>query len=122
MWFDKYPSVPPRGSPLETVFVHVTVQRKDAELLSTRALVRSQWALLAKSPDAAKASFEAYEAYAESMFPFLEKAQGLATMDDNQKLLEHVKHPMQIDIQAIKRERAADTRARALQKFKMRKA
>lgn len=97
----------------------VFVQRKEAELLATRSLVRSQWALLAKSPEAAKASFEAYGAYADSMFPFLERA-GLTTVDDNARLLEHVKHPIEIDVAGLKQQRAAEARARGLRKFKAR--
>ena len=65
------------------------IQRKESELLATRSLVRGQWALLAKSPEAAKAAFESYQTYADAMFPFLERAANTTT-DDNARLLEAV--------------------------------
>lgn len=119
MWYDKYPGTPARGSPLEALFIHVHIQRKESELLATRSLVRGQWAVLAKSPESAKAAFESYQAYADAMFPFLERAANTTT-DDHARLLEHVKRPMQIDVHSIRHERAAEAKAKGLRKFKLR--
>lgn len=118
MWYDRYPGVPPRGSQLETLFLFVFIQRKESELLETRALVRGQWATLVKSPEAAKASFEAYQNYAEAMFPFLEAAANTSTTDQ-QRLLQHVLHPMQIDVSSLRHERAEAARAKGLRKFRL---
>jgi hypothetical protein len=118
VWYDKYPGVPTRGSPLETLFLFVSIQRKEAELLATRSLVRGQFAVLAKSPETAKSAYDAYQAYADAMFPFLEQAANTTT-DDHSRLMEHVKYPMQIDIQAIRQEHAKEARAKGLKKFKL---
>jgi hypothetical protein len=118
VWYDKYPGVPPRGSPLETLFVWVHIQRKEAELLATRSLVRGQFAMLAKSPESAKAAYEAYQTYTDAMFPFLEQAANTTT-DDHTRLMEHVKYPMQIDIRAIRQEHAKEAKAKGLRKFKV---
>jgi hypothetical protein len=119
MWYDKYPGVPPRGSPLETLFLLVHLGRKEAELLATRSLVRGQFASLAKSPEAAKSAYEAYQSYADAMFPFLEQAANTTT-SDHTRLMEHIKYPMQINTQAIRRERAEEAKAKGLLKFKAR--
>lgn len=110
--------MPPRGSPLETLFVFVAIQRKEAELLATRSLVRGQFALLAKSPDAAKAALEAYQNYADTMFPFLERAAN-TSVDDHQRLLDHVRSPMSIDVRLIRHQNAMKARAAGLRKFQV---
>lgn len=117
MWYDKYPGVPPRGSPLETLFVLVHISRKEAELLATRSMVRGQFAILAKSPDAAKSAFEAYQMYADAMFPFLEQASNITAKSDYERLMEHVKYPMEIDLRSIRQARAADARLKGLRRF-----
>lgn len=96
------------------------IQRSEVELLSTRSIVRSQWALLTKTPEAAKAAFEGYQSYAENMFPFLERAKSTSAMDEA-RLLEHVKHPMMIDMPSIRHQRAEQARAKALRKFSTRR-
>ena len=96
------------------------VQRTEVELLSTRSIVRSQWALLTKMPESAKAAFEGYQAYAEAMFPFLERARS-TSISDEQRLLEHVKYPMQIDMSSIRHQRAEQARSKALRKFSTRR-
>lgn len=118
MWYDKYPGVPPRGSPLETLFLLVHVSRKESELLATRSLVRGQFALLSKSAEAAKSAFEAYQLYADAMFPFLERAVNTTTAD-NARLMEHVRFPMQINMLSIRQERAAEAKAQGLRRFKL---
>jgi hypothetical protein len=119
MWFDKYPGVPPRGSPLETVFLLVHLGRKEAEMLSTRALVRGQFAAMARSESSAKTAYEAYVAYEEAMFPFIEQATNTFNQD-HQRLMEHVAHPMQIDVASIMKERAHADRLKGLRKFQAR--
>lgn len=118
MWYDKYPSVPLRGSPLETVFVAIHLQRMEANLLATRSLVRGQFALLAKSPEAAKEAFDAFQLYADTMFPFLEKA-ARTTTTDQVRLAEHVKYPIEINVQALRHERAQQARSKAFRKFQV---
>src|SRR4051812_29402684 len=118
MWYDRYPGVPPRGSPLETLFLHVFIGRKESELLATRTLVRGQFAGLAKSPESVKAAFDAYQAYSDAMFPFLERAANTTT-DDNTRLLEHVKYPMRINVQSIRKDKADAAKAKGLRKFKV---
>lgn len=118
MWYAKYPGVPPRGSPLETLFLLVHLGQKEAELLATRTLVRGQFASLAKSPESAQAAFDAYQSYADSMFPFLEQAANTTTTD-HMRLMEHIKSPMEIDIRSIRKERAQEDKARGLRKFQV---
>ncbi len=118
VWYDTYEGTPQRGSPLETLFILVFLGRKEAELLATRSLVRAQFALLTKSQDTAKAAFEAYQTYADAMFPFLERA-AATTVDDHSRLLEHVKRPLQIDMQSVRHQRAVEAKAKGLRKFKV---
>jgi hypothetical protein len=116
VWYDRYLGVPPRGSPLETLFLFVYLQRKETELLETRTIVRGQWALLTKDPAAAKASFEAYQAYSEAMFPFLEQAAN-TTVTDQARLLEHVRYPIEINVASIRQAKQAQARTKSLRKF-----
>jgi hypothetical protein len=118
MWYDKYPGAPPRGSPLETVFLLVHIARKEAELLATRTLVRGQFALLSKSPEGAKAAYEAYQSYSDAMFPFLEHAKDTTT-DDHARLMEHVKRPVEIDVQSIRHQRAEHDKQKGLRRFRL---
>lgn len=118
VWYDKYPGVPPRGSPLETLFIYVHVARKEAELLATQTLVRCQFALLSKTPEGAKSAYEAYQNYAGVMFPMLERAAN-TTVDDHTRLMEHVKYPMRIDVQAIRYMQAEQAKQKGLRKFQL---
>lgn len=94
------------------------IARKESELLATRTLVRGQFAQIAQSPESARAAYEAYQAYSDAMFPFLERAAN-TTVTDHQRLMEHVKYPVQIDVQTIRREQAAEARQKGLRKFKL---
>lgn len=118
MWYDKYPGVPPRGSPLETVFLLVHLQRQEVALMAQRTQVRGQLALLAKSPESAKAALEAYENYCDALFPFLNKATE-SLGEDKKRLLEHVKYPLRIDIGALQHEMGAKAKAKGLAKFRL---
>lgn len=117
LWYDKYPGVPDRYSPLETLFRLVAMDRKLEDLMSTRALVLGA---LADDSRGGKEAIKAYGEYCDAMFPFLEKASEFDKDKDRQRLLEHVKRPMRIDVGAIRAERAAAARAKAAQKFKVR--
>jgi hypothetical protein len=119
MWYDKYPGVPDRGSPLETLFVLITLQRKDVELMATRALVLGSLAQLLKDQAAAKDAIEGYRAYTDVMFPFLARAADQEKERERQQLLEHVKHPMRIDVTSILAQRAATMRSKAMAKFRL---
>lgn len=93
IWFDKYPGVPRRGSPLETVFILLHLQRTQQQLLATRALVQSTL----PAGKAADPAIRAFEMYCDTMLPFLEKA-AETEQDDARKFLEEfVKHPVRID-------------------------
>jgi hypothetical protein len=119
MWYEKYPGVPPRGSPLETVFLLVSLQRREAELLSQRTLLRGQLAILGKSTEAVKAAVESFEAYYDTLFPFMAEAADLDKQNDRAKLLEHVRYPMQINMGALRKELAGNAKAKASNKYKI---
>ena len=116
MWYDKYPGVPPRGSLLETVFVLVGIQRRQAELLSTRALVQAIVGLHALSPNPKETmhpAIEAFQLYADKMFPFLDKAT-TAEKTDQHKALEHfTKAPLRISTKDIYKQKVEHARRNA---------
>ena len=76
--------------------------------------------MISKTAESAKAAFEAFQGYADSMFPFLERAAEQRTAD-HVRLLEHIKRPIEIDVHAIQKERAERAKARGLSKFKARR-
>src|SRR3954462_7213873 len=100
MWYDQYPGVPKRNSPLETLFILVHVARRDAEFLATSAQVRMQLALVTKKPETAQKAIEAFQNYTDAMLPFLENATNTTTTDHH-RLMEHIKRPMEINMQSI---------------------
>jgi hypothetical protein len=116
MWYDKYPGVPPRGSPLETLFVLVNQERLAADLLATKALVLSA---LSDTGEEAKNAIKSFQSYADAMFPFLEAASDVDANAHRQKLLDHVKYPLRIDLASVKKERADKAKAKALSKYKI---
>ena len=70
VWYDKYDGPPPTNSPLESVFMLLTLRRMEAEALSTRALLTA--ALI--GPEAkADPAVKAYEEYADKVLPRLRK-------------------------------------------------
>lgn len=116
MWYDKYPGVPAYGSPLETLFILVQRERKEAELLATKALVLSS---NVKSEEAGKAAVKTFQEYCDSMFPFLDRVVEDEASAEKQRLLEHIRRPMRIDIGMIKQEKAARARAKGTEKFRV---
>jgi hypothetical protein len=108
MWYDKYPSLPPGGSPLESLFLLVFLQRQEANLLSTRALVQSTL----PEGKAAQPAIEAYQKYVDRMFPFIESASKESEM--HTKLREFVKQKAVIDLRPIMAAQAQTARNNAV--------
>jgi hypothetical protein len=110
MWYDKYPRIPPANSPLESLFLLVFLQRKEAELLATRALVQST----IPEGSAAKPAIEAYQKYVDRMFPFIESA---SKPDDQARALaEFVKYKAKIDLRPVLQAQAESARRSAAYK------
>ena len=110
MWYDKYDGLPPRGSPLESLFLLVFLQRQEAVLLSTRALVQSTL----PEGKAGKPAIEAFQKYADHMFPFISSAS--KETDMHERLREFVKHPVKIDLRPIRAASAESARQSAVLK------
>jgi len=108
MWYDKYPGLPPRSSPLESLFLLVFLQRTESELLSTRALVQTSM----PEGSAAKPAIEAYQKYVDTMFPFIESASKESEV--HALLREFVKHPVKIDLRPIREAQAQTARNNAV--------
>lgn len=92
MWYDKYNGLPPRGSPLESLFLFVFLQRQEAQLLATRAIVQST----IPEGAAAKPAIAAFQKYCDTMFPAIKSA--AAETDMHARLREFIKHPAKIDL------------------------
>lgn len=95
MWYDKYDGLPPRGSPLESLFLLVYLQRQEADLLATRALVQSTL----PEGQAAKPAIEAFQKFVDRMFPFIESASKESA--DHERLRDFVKQPVRIDLRPV---------------------
>jgi len=108
MWYDKYPGLPPRGSPLESLFLLVFLQRTESELLSTRALVQTSM----PEGSAAKPAIEAYQKYVDKMFPFIESASKESEI--HERLREFVKYKAKIDLRPIMAAQAETARNNAV--------
>lgn len=117
MWYDKYPGVPERGSYLETLFLLVMMERKDAELMATRALVLGT---MADGSGQVKEAIAGFQAYCDAMFPFLQKAAEVDKNRDYERLMSVVAKPIRIDIAPTLAERQQKARTKAAQKFKIR--
>ena len=74
----------------------IWVDRQQAALLSTRALVQ---AIVSK--DDSKDAIEAFEEYCKKMFPFFENAAKLEQEDEKKALLELVQRPVRIDMSKV---------------------
>lgn len=108
MWYDKYPGLPPRGSPLESLFLLVFLQRTERDLLSTRALVQTSM----PEGTAAKPAIEAYQKYVDKMFPFIESAS--KESEAHTLLREFVKYKAKIDLRPIMEAQAETARNNAV--------
>lgn len=119
MWYDKYQGIPPRGSLLETVFVLVHLQRLNAELLSTRAMVQGLVGLH-ESKKTSDAAIEAFQDYCNKMFPFMRRAMDTEREQAIKTLTEFTKHPARIALHPVYKERAEHAKRMAtLKRFKL---
>jgi hypothetical protein len=117
MWYDKFAGLPPRGSPLETVFLLVYLQRQEAQLLATRALVQST---LPEGKEASDPAIAAYQKYCDAMFPFMERAANRGKDDERKLLAEFVKHRARILLHPIYKAQAENAkRVAVLKRFRL---
>jgi hypothetical protein len=98
MWYDKYPGMPPRNSPLESLFTLVYLQRQEAQLLSTRALVQVSMPTHQEAQDPA---IKAFQKYCDTMFPFLDRASNQEEEQARAQLREFVKRPARIQLRPV---------------------
>jgi hypothetical protein len=108
MWYDKYQGLPPRGSPLESLFILVYLQRQEAHLLATRAIVQST----IPEGSAAKPAIEAFQKYCDTMFPFIASAS--KESEQHARLREFVKHPAKIDLRPVYQAQADTARRNSI--------
>ncbi len=97
MWYDKYPGVPDRGSPLEAAFVYISVQRQWSTLLATRALVQST---LPEGKEASDPAMKAFQAYCDAMMPQLADKKPVKS-EAHERLAQFVKSAVSIDLRPI---------------------
>jgi len=96
MWYDKFTGLPPRGSPLETIFVLVRLERQHAQLTETRALVQSIVGLYRDTK--ADPAIEAFQEYCSKMFPFLDSAMNTEKDEIKKRLEEFTRRPARISL------------------------
>ena len=116
MMYDKFPGLPPKGSPLGSLFFLVLLERKQNELLSTRAMVQA----MLVSADDKDPAIEAYHAYFDQTFPFLERAKNKEHEEGRAALLEFAKHPARLDMRPIWKAQVdiAKAKARSSEQYK----
>lgn len=105
--------MPPANSPLESLFILVFVQRQQADLLATRALVEATLA-----DEERKDAVEAFEKYCTKMFPFWDKATDPKNEEQRKALMELVKRPLRIDMAKVYKTQANAMKARARSRIK----
>lgn len=98
VWYDQYRGIPRHGSPLESLFMLVLLQRQFAQLLSTRALVQ---ATLPDEKEAADPAIAAFQKYHDTMFPFLDRIGDPDKEEQRKRLEEFVRRPARIDLKPI---------------------
>ena len=98
MWYDQFSGIPPRGSLLEMLFTLVYLQKKEAELLATRAIVQVNMPEVREAQDPA---IEAFKKYCDQMFPFLERAADQDKEKARRNLEEFVKKKAVIQLKPI---------------------
>lgn len=119
MWYDKYPGLPPRGSPLETLLVLVGLHRRQAELMSTRALVQSIVGMH-ESTKTQDPAIEAFKEYCDKMFPFLDRAVNTEKDAAHKRLEEFVKYPAKIALGPVYKQQAEHAKKMStLRRFKI---
>lgn len=116
MWYDRFQGMPPRGGPLESIFVLVFLQRQEAHLLATRAIVQSTL----PEGQAAKPAIEAFQKYCDTMFPYIERAGDMEKEEQRARLAEFVKHPARIGLAPIYQAQAETARRMStLKRFRL---
>lgn len=119
MWYDKFDGLPPRGSPLETIFVMVRLERQQAQLLETRALIQSVVGLH-ESKKTQDPAIEAFQEYCNKMFPFLDRALNTEKEEAHRRLMDFVKAPAKIALHPIYKQQAEHAKHMAtLKRFKL---
>jgi hypothetical protein len=119
MWYDKFTGIPPRGSPLETIFVMVRLERQQSQLLETRALIQSIVGLH-ESRKTQDPAIEAFQEYCSKMFPFLDRALNVEKDEAHRRLMEFTKHPAKIALHPIYKQQAEHAKKMAtLKRFKL---
>lgn len=94
MLYDKYPGVPPRGSPLESILVVVANRRQDAMARGVTALILGK--------DSEK-SADAFQDFLSSMFPYLQDVEDQQKDEAKEALMDLVGKKIQIDTSQIGR-------------------
>ena len=102
--YDKYKGVPRANSPLESLFILVYVQRQEAQLLQTQAIVH---AVLQSEGDERKEAVETFDKYCERMFPFWKKAVDKEADEERKALMDLVKKPLRIRLPEVFKMQAA---------------
>ncbi len=117
IWYDQNRGIPQHGSPLESLFLLVLIQRQQAQLLSTRALVQTS---MPDEKAAADPAIEAYQKYHDAMFPFLDRIGDPDTEAQRKRLEKFVKHNARIDLKPYWRRQAkAAKRVKNLRRMKL---
>lgn len=96
MLYEKYEGYPEPGSPLETVFMLVWLQKQQANLLATQALVAAVRA--GDSDEAGDVVVKAFDDYANKMFPFFERASDTKLEEEKKALMDLVRRPLRIKL------------------------
>lgn len=104
VWYDKYEGPPATNSPLESLFMLVSIRRMEAELLSTRALVHASMMTPDSKPDP---TIKAFQDYADKILPFLAASQDLERQKERETLLAFTKLRARIDKKEIYKQQAA---------------
>ncbi len=113
MWYDKYQGLPPRNSPLETLFCLIYLQRQEQQLHATRALIQST---LPEGQEQAKPAVEAFRKYYDLMMPFIETAKDVQKNSAREQLFAFAKHPMKIDLLHVYADKSRTATAKATRK------
>lgn len=113
VWYDKYPRVPDANSPLESLFMLVTLRRMEAEVLSTRAIVHASMT----SDTQVDPTVKAYKEYADKVLPFLAGAQDLELQKEKDALLRFAKTKLQLRNKNLYKKQGAQLRGSVQSRF-----
>lgn len=102
VWYDKYIGPPLPNSPLESLFMLVSLRRMEAELLSTRAVVHAAMMTPESKTDPV---VKAFQEYADKALPFLANAQDDERRDEREALLAFTKTKVQINKKTVYQQR-----------------